>query len=99
MEKPKRKGSVKQVLLGLALGVAVGAVATILLAPDSGANLRAVILRRGTEAREQGTTSYLALSQQLQARYTDALEESRAAYVRTKRELANRYSRAKSGQL
>jgi gas vesicle protein len=99
MDKSQRKGSTKRLIFGLVLGLTTGAITAILLAPDSGANLRRLILGRSTAIREQGLSSYITLSHQLQERYSEALAESRAAYERAKQELSNRYSRAKSGQL
>jgi len=99
MDTPKRKGSGKRVFVGFLLGLAVGAATALLLAPDSGEKLRAALARRGMDVREQGTSSYITLSKQLQERYSEALAESRAAYERAKQELSARYNRAKGGML
>jgi gas vesicle protein len=74
-------------LLGFALGVAVG----LLLAPQSGQDTLAQLNEQSITLRSGGLA-------ELRNRATDALAQGRELYSRTKDELTAQYSKAKSGQ-
>ncbi len=76
-------------LLGLGLGVIVG----LLVAPQSGEAARAQLSECGIQLRSD------AWSEGMRARAQEALVQGNKLYNRTKTELADRYARAKSGEL
>ena len=76
-------------LIGLGLGILVG----LLVAPQSGEETRSQIGEQGVLLRTG------KLNDQIRARAQDALTQGRDLYNRTRSELGERYARAKSGQL
>lgn len=78
------------VLVGFAVGVAVG----LLLAPQSGEDTRAQLTEQGIMLRDRSA----GVSGDLRTRANDALSQGREIYQRTKDELGTMYSRAKSGE-
>jgi len=76
-------------LLGLGLGVLVG----LLIAPQSGEATRTQLAEQGVMLRSG------ALSDDLRSRAQEALVQGRDLYSRTKTELTDRYTKAKSGEL
>ncbi|HEV2654744.1 MAG TPA: hypothetical protein VGT82_07290 [Ktedonobacteraceae bacterium] len=87
-------------LLGLGLGVIVG----LLVAPQTGEDTLALIREQGVQLRSGNLNDQLrarandALAQG-RARANDALAQGRELYSRTKDDLTDRYSQAKSGNL
>ncbi len=76
-------------LLGLGLGVLVG----LLIAPQSGEETRLQLSERGIQLKPG------VFNDQVRARAQEALIQGRELYSRTKSELNDRYTRAKSGDL
>ena len=77
------------ILLGLGLGVIIG----LLVAPQSGEATRAQLSEQGIQLRPD------AFSEGIRARAQDALVQGNKLYSRTKTEMTDRYIRAKSGDL
>ena len=77
-------------LIGFALGVAVG----LILAPQSGEDTRAQLSEQGIMLRDRSS----GLSNEIRTRATDALAQGREMYQRTKGELTEAYTKSKSGQ-
>lgn len=89
------------VLLGFALGVAAG----LLMAPQTGEDMRAQLGEQGIMLRDRSTslTGQLrertaGLTDQIRNRATDALSQGREVYQRTKNDLAEQYSKARSAE-
>ena len=80
--------------IGLLVGFGLGVAAGLLLAPQSGEEMRDQLGKQGIMLRDRGTE----VSNALRARATDALAQSREVYQRTKDELGPMLSRAKSGE-
>jgi len=76
-------------LLGLGLGVVIG----LLVAPQPGEATLAQIREQGVQLRSGN------LNEQIRSRANEALTQGRELYSRTKGDLTDRYSRAKSGDL
>ena len=76
-------------LLGLGLGVVIG----LLVAPQTGEDTLAQLREQGVQIRSGN------LNDQIRTRANDALTQGRELYSRTKDELTDRYTRAKSGNL
>lgn len=83
--------------VGLFLGVGLGAVVGLLLAPQSGETTRALLTEQFNEQGIQLRTGDLGST--IRARASEALVQGRELYARTKEELADRYNQAKSGNL
>ncbi|HYU71200.1 MAG TPA: hypothetical protein VEL31_00850 [Ktedonobacteraceae bacterium] len=76
-------------LLGLGLGVVIG----LLVAPQTGEDTLALLREQGVQLRSG------SLNDQIRARANDALTQGRELYSRTKDDLTERYTKAKSGNL
>jgi gas vesicle protein len=76
-------------LLGLGLGVVIG----LLVAPQTGEDTIALLREQGVQLRSG------QLNEQIRARANDALSQGRELYSRTKDDLTDRYTKAKSGNL
>ncbi len=76
-------------LLGLGLGVVIG----LLVAPQPGEATLAQLREQGVQLRSGN------LNEQLRGRANEALAQGRELYSRTKDDLTDRYSKAKSGNL
>lgn len=77
-------------LVGLGLGVLIG----LLIAPQSGEATRAQLGEQGGVLLGSGT-----LSDEIRSRASEALAQGREVYSRTKGELSGRISKARSGEL
>ncbi|BCL82317.1 YtxH domain-containing protein [Ktedonobacteria bacterium brp13] len=80
-------------LIGLLVGIGLGVVAGLLLAPQSGEATRAQLGEQGIQLNAG------ALNDEIRGRAQEALVQGRELYSRTKNELSDRYTRAKSGEL
>lgn len=80
-------------LVGLLIGLGLGVLVGLLVAPQSGEVTRAQLGEQGVLLRTG------KLNDQILSHAQDALEQGRELYNRTKSELGERYTRAKSGQL
>lgn len=81
--------------IGLLVGFGLGVAAGLLLAPQSGEDMRAQLSEQGIMLRDRG----MGVGSDLRARANDAVAQGREIYQRTKDELGSMYSRAKSGEL
>ena len=81
--------------IGLLVGFGLGVAAGLLLAPQSGEDMRAQLSEQGIMLRDRG----LGVGGDLRARANDAVDQGREIYQRTKDELGTMYTRAKSGDL
>ena len=81
--------------IGLLLGFGLGVAAGLLLAPQSGEDMRAQLGEQGIMLRDRG----LGVSNDLRTRANDAVGQGREIYQRTKDELGTMYTRAKGGEL
>lgn len=81
-------------IVGFLLGIAVGAAAGLLFAPQSGETTRAQLAERGVTL-----PSGININDEFRSRANEALAQGRELYTRTKGELSNRYSKAKDGDL
>jgi gas vesicle protein len=79
-------------LAGLLLGLGLGVIVGLLIAPQSGEATRAQLGERGMLPSD-------ALSEGIRTRTQEAWVQGNKLYSRTKAELTDRYSRAKSGNL
>ncbi|HLI88366.1 MAG TPA: YtxH domain-containing protein [Ktedonobacteraceae bacterium] len=79
--------------LGLLVGLGLGILVGLLVAPQSGEATRAQLSERGVMLRSG------AFSDQIRARANEALTQGRELYTRTKGELTERYNQARSGNL
>ena len=79
--------------VGLLVGLGLGVVVGLLVAPQSGEATRAQLAEQGVQIRSG------AYSDQVRARAQEALAQGQELYGRTKDELGGRYNRAKSGNL
>ena len=79
--------------VGLLIGLGLGVVVGLLIAPQSGEATRAQLNEQGIMLRSG------ALSDDLRSRANEALAQGRELYARTKDELTDRYSKARSGEL
>jgi gas vesicle protein len=73
-------------LLGLGLGVVIG----LLVAPQTGEDTIALLREQGVQLRTG------QLNEQIRARASEALSQGRELYSRTKDDLTDRYTQAKS---
>ncbi len=80
--------------LGILLGFGLGVAAGLLLAPQSGEDMRSQLGEQGIMLRDRS----VGVSNDLRARANDALTQGRDIYERTKGELGTMYTRAKSGE-
>jgi gas vesicle protein len=76
-------------LLGLGLGVVIG----LLVAPQPGEATLAQLREQGVQLRSGN------MNEQIRSRANEALTQGRELYSRTRDDLTDRYSRAKSGDL
>lgn len=81
--------------IGLLVGFGLGVAAGLLLAPQSGEDMRAQLSEQGIMLRDRGA----GVSNDLRVRANEAMAQGREIYQRTKDELGSMYSRAKSGEL
>lgn len=79
-------------VFGLLLGIALGAVVGLLLAPQSGNDTLAQLSEQGIMLRDRTST----LGDDLKTRAAEALTQGRGIYDRTKDELTQRYNQTKS---
>ncbi len=79
--------------LGLLFGLGLGVVIGLLLAPQSGDELRAQLSEQGI-ALPTGN-----ISDELRARANNALAQGREVYDRAKNEMSDIYSRTRQGNL
>ena len=91
---------------GLLIGFALGVVAGLLLAPQSGEATRSQIGEQSVTLRDRSgsltddlRSRITNLSSDLRSRATEAMTQGQEIYARTKDELTDRYSKAKSGDL
>ena len=82
-------------LLGLFLGLGLGIIAGLLLAPQSGEATMAQLNQQGVMLRDRSGE----VSQGLRSRATDALAQGRELYTRTRGEMADRLTKVRAGQL
>ena len=80
-------------LWGLLLGLGLGVVVGLLVAPQPGDVTLAQLREQGVQLRSGN------LNDQLRGRANEALAQGRELYGRTKDDLTDRYSKAKSGNL
>ena len=80
-------------LTGLVLGLGLGILVGLLVAPQSGQATRAQLSKRGIQLHPE------AFSEGIWARAQEALVQGNRLYSRTKAEMIDRYARAKSGDL
>lgn len=80
-------------LTGLLLGLGLGILVGLLVAPRSGEATRAQLSERGIQLHPD------AFSEGIWARAQEAVVQGNKLYSRTKAELTDRYARAKSGDL
>lgn len=80
-------------LIGLLIGLGLGVVVGLLVAPQSGEATRAQLNERGIQL---GSGTF---SDEIRGRAQEALVQGRNLYSRTRQELTDRYQRAKSGEL
>jgi len=80
-------------LTGLLLGLGLGVLIGLLVAPQSGEAPRTQLSEQGIQLRPG------AFSEGIRARAQEALIQGNKLYSRTKTELTDRYARAKSGEL
>jgi len=80
-------------LTGLLLGLGLGIIVGLLIAPQSGEATRTQLSEQGIQLRPD------AFSENIRARAQEALVQGNNLYSRTKAELTDRYARAKSGEL
>jgi gas vesicle protein len=79
--------------VGLLLGMGLGVVVGLLIAPQSGEATRALLAEQGVLLRSG------AFNDDIRARASEALAQGRELYARTKEELTDRYGQARSGNL
>ena len=77
---------------GLLLGFALGVVAGLLLAPQSGEATLAQLSEQGITLRNRSGS----LTGDLRARATEALTQGREIYSRTRDDLTERYNKVKN---
>ncbi len=80
-------------LTGLLLGLGLGIIVGLLIAPQPGEAMRAQLSERGIQLRPD------AFSEGIRARAQEALVQGNKLYSRTRAELTDRYARARSGNL
>jgi gas vesicle protein len=80
-------------LTGLVLGLGLGILVGLLVAPQSGKATRAQLSERGIQLHPD------AFGEGIWARAQEAVVQGNKLYSRTKAELTDRYARAKSGDL
>jgi len=80
-------------LVGLFLGLGLGVVIGLLIAPQPGKETREQLAEQGVMVRAS------EFNDQIRARANDALSQGRELYSRTKVELTDRYNRTLSGNL
>ncbi len=81
-------------VFGLLMGFALGVVVGLILAPQSGEDMRAQLSEQGITLRDRSSE----LRNEIRARATDALAQGREMYQRTKGELTEAYTKSKAGQ-
>ena len=80
-------------IMGLLVGLGLGVLVGLLIAPQSGEETRALLNEQGIMLRSG------SLNEQVRARANEAMSQGREIYARTKNELTDRYSKARSGNL
>ena len=80
-------------LVGLLLGLGLGVLVGLLIAPQSGEEMRSQLGEQGVVVRTG------KLFDQIRSRAQEGLTQGREAYNQAKGEVGERYRRAKSGQL
>jgi gas vesicle protein len=80
-------------LMGLLIGLGLGVLVGLLIAPQSGEETRSRIGEQGVVVRTG------KLFDQIRARAQEGLVQGRDAYIHAKSEVGESYRRAKSGQL
>lgn len=80
-------------LVGLLLGIGLGVVVGLLLAPQSGEETRAQLSEQGISLTSNN------LSDELRSRANAALSQGRDVYSRTKDQMNDIYNRTRSGNL
>ncbi len=77
--------------IGLLVGFGLGVAAGLLLAPQSGEDMRAQLGEQGIMLRDRS----IGVGNDLRARANNALDQGREIYQRSKDELGSAYTRAK----
>ncbi len=77
--------------IGLLVGFGLGVAAGLLLAPQSGEDMRAQLGEQGIMLRDRS----LGVGNDLRVRANNALDQGREIYQRSKEELGSAYTRAK----
>jgi len=92
-------------LLGLLFGFGLGVAAGLLMAPQTGEDMRTQLNEQGVMLRDRSSTlsgqlidRASGLTEQVRNRATDALSQGREIYQRTKNDLADQYSKVRSGE-
>ena len=92
-------------LFGLLVGFALGVAAGLLLAPQTGEDIRSQLNEQSVMLRDRSSNlggqlvgRASGLTEQVRNRATDALSQGRELYERTKTELADQYSKTRSNQ-
>lgn len=80
-------------IMGLLVGLGLGVLVGLLIAPQSGEETRALLNEQGIMLRSG------SLNEQVRARANEAMAQGREIYSRTKNELTDRYTKARSGNL
>ena len=79
--------------VGLLLGVGIGVVVGLLIAPQTGEQTRALLQEQGIMLRSGATNDTI------RARANEALAQGREIYARTRDELTARYNQTQKGNL
>lgn len=89
-------------LIGLLVGFAFGVAAGLLMAPQSGEEIRNQLSEQGVMLRDRSSSlsgqligRASGLTEQVRNRATDALSQGRDLYQRTKTDLTDQYSKAR----
>jgi gas vesicle protein len=80
-------------IIGLLVGLGLGVLVGLLIAPQSGEETRALLNEQGIMLRSG------SLNEQVRTRANEAMAQGREIYARTKNELTDRYTKARSGDL
>jgi gas vesicle protein len=94
MAKQRKSGS--GFMFGLVLGIAIGAAAALLFAPQPGEDTRSQLSESSVQLRRMGREGYQTLAGQLRDRYGDAVSQGRDAYNQAKDDILTRYNKAKA---
>lgn len=68
--------STSKIMLGLLGGVAIGAVAGILLAPDKGANTRKKLMQKGNDYTSGLKDKFNSFSNSVSSKFDDAVNQA-----------------------